>query len=69
MCCPLQSEPLAEGVEVHDLSSDAVRELVKKEVEKVRRELLGTVQSLGAKVAELSSRVAALEDQGDKSLA
>ena len=69
MCCPLQSEPLAEGVEVHDLSSDAVRELVKKEVEKVRREFLGTVQSLGAKVAELSSRVAALEDQGDKSLA
>ena len=69
MCCPPQSEPLAEGVEVHDLSSDAVRELVKKEVEKVRREFLGTVQSLGAKVAELSSRVAALEDQGDKSLA
>ena len=59
---------------VHDLSSDAVRELVKKEVERMRRELmeevksefLSAVQSLEAKVAELSSRVAALEDRGER---
>ena len=43
------------------LPAAAVQELVAREVETVRRELLGTVHTLEAQITELSTRLAALE--------
>ena len=44
-------------------SASSVQELVAKEVEKIRVELMGTVHSLEAKVSELSTRIAILESR------
>lgn len=44
-------------------SAISVQELVAKEVEKIRVELMGTVHSLEAKVSELSTRIAMLESR------
>lgn len=50
-------------VESGALPDTAMQELVAREVEKVRRELMNTVHSLEEQVTELSTRLATLENR------
>ena len=55
-------QPSTEGETEEGLSSEAVRELVAREVGRATAELVGTIQNLKAEVAHLTSRVTALEN-------
>ena len=50
-------------VEPVALSVMDVQEIVTQEVEKVRRELMATVQALETQVTELSTRLSAIENK------